>query len=129
MAVVDYKSRLSTNQAITGDAASTNVIDFGVADPNMGAGSPLFLRVTVTENFASATSTGTVQVKLQDSADNSTWRTLSETDAFLVTALTSGFEFVKLALPDEHERYVRAFYECGVEDPTAGAVNAWVDVG
>ena len=52
MPLVDAILIFSDEQAITATAASTNVIDFGEANANLGAGTPLIINFIITEAFA-----------------------------------------------------------------------------
>lgn len=123
MSLKDAKMVLSNGQAETTVAthASTNVIDFGIADPNKGEGRPIRAKLVVEESCTSGGS-ATVAIKLQESSDN------GDSDAFadLVTiysgaysGLTKGTEIV-VYLPAEHERYIRGVYVIGIAALTAG---------
>jgi len=122
---MDYLSKFSDEQAITTTAVSTNVVDLELVNPNLGEGTPLFARVRVTADFADGTS---LKVSLQDSADNSTFADLASTAAIATATLVQGYNFVKLAIPDEHRRYVRLNYTVS-GTMTAGKVTAWVGLG
>lgn len=80
--------------------------DFGIADPNMGAGTPLYVNARLT---SAGTSMGaaTLQINLQDSADDSSFATIDAGTVHAKAALINGFYAVQTLLPNKHRRYVR----------------------
>lgn len=124
--IQDYNMILSAAQALTtaGTADSTNVLDFGIANPNSGAATPLVVEVTVDTTFTSANSTATLAISLQDSADDSNYTVVWTSETFAIAALTAGARLVSMALPAEHKRYLKIVYTIGTQDFTAGKVNA-----
>jgi len=129
--ILDSKLIFSEDQAITtlGANDSTNILDLAVADPNIGEGTKLVLHVEVSEAFASGTSAGTLSIKLQDSADASSWADLAiNTKAFAIADLTAGAKLVEIALPYKLRRYLKLVYTVGTEAMTAGKVNAYISL-
>ena len=61
--LIDAQTLFADGQALTDNAASENVIDFGVAR-DMGAGENFYIGVVVTANI-----TGTLQINLEGSVD------------------------------------------------------------
>jgi hypothetical protein len=106
--LIDKQNQLSDAQAFTATAASSNVIDLGVArDMAGGTVDDLKLLVQVNTGF---TGTGTVQVQVQTSADNSSWSTLAQSDAIVGTSLVQGYRFFENGLPGPTSRYLRLNY-------------------
>lgn len=121
MALLDGTLEFSDAQAVTDTAVSENVIDCGIADANLGAGTPKWLVVEVAETFTGATS---MVVTLQHGATSSPTDVLLATAAHLEAVLVKGFRALMVPLPAEHKRYLRLNYTV---DGThgAGAVNAY----
>jgi hypothetical protein len=103
---------------------STNDIDLGVANPNMGAGNKKTVRVVVSTAFVGGTS---VKATLQHSADDSTYVTLLDGIAVVVASAIIGKVLLEAVLPAEHMRYLRVVYT-NVGANSAGACNAWLDI-
>jgi hypothetical protein len=103
---------------------STNSINIGVADPNMGAGNKKTVRVVVSTLFESGTS---VQAILQHSDDDSTWVTLLAGVVVLTAAAVVGKTLLEAVLPAEHMQYLQVAY-VNVGANSAGACNAWLDI-
>jgi hypothetical protein len=120
---------VGTGQAITASAASTDVIDLGVANPNAGEGTPVNAVVTVTATFGSAASDETLTIAIQGSDDNGSsdaFASVSTREAIPIASLTGGARFY-IPLPKEHERYVRLYYTvAGSGNFTAGTVHSYL---
>lgn len=126
MAILDYQLQFSDAQAITVTAASTNVIDCGVADANLGGGQPVWCIVEVNTAFEGDY---TLTVSLQDcSTESGTYYDLSATQAYALAALAKGSRLIAIPLPAEHERYLRIYYTAS-NTFTAGAVDAYLTIG
>ncbi|MGL4315338.1 MAG: Bbp16 family capsid cement protein [Pseudomonas sp.] len=125
MAIIDKFLELSSAQAITVTAPSTNVIDAGATKSaslgrDIGSGKQLFLEVNITTSMAGS---GTLTIALQDSADNSTFADVLELPAIAVAALTAGKTYY-VPLPAGLRRYIRANYTITSGPFTAGALQA-----
>lgn len=105
--------------------ASSTTIDFEKANPNFGKGRPKWVDCVVDAAFGGGTAP-TLQVKLQDSADNATWTDLLVSEAYAKSLLTAGFPLMSVPLPAQHKRYLRLLYIIGTSAFTAGAVNGWI---
>lgn len=105
--LLDYQLQFSDAQAVTESAASTNVIDTGIADANLGGSGNVWVCVTVNTAFAGGTN---MTVTLQDSADDNTYATLLASEEYLEAALTKGVRLLWVPLPAEHARYLRVYY-------------------
>ena len=124
---IDKFLQVSTNQAVTASAPSTDVIDFGQANPNLGLSDHANLVVTVGTAVAAA-GAATVTFVLQDSADNSSWADVMASGPIPKALLTAGFHLA-LAMPPKLRRYVRVNYVVGTGPLTAGTFSAQVVAG
>ena len=147
--ILDKQNMYSDDQAITTDAASTNVIDHGApATPkttgviagralyrDMGVGVCIPLLVQVTESFASGGSP-TLVVKLQadnDEAFGSATEVYASA-ALAKTALVAGARIPMMAVLPEglNERYTRLYYDVTADTThvfTAGKITAGIVAG
>lgn len=123
----DNQETFSLAQAVTstGDTASTNVYDTG-SSADIGIGHPIFVFVKTKAAFTSA-GAGTLQVVLQDSADNSTFADVQTlTPALALAALGANKKQVRARLPIGLRRYIRLAYRVGTAAMTAGTVDAFL---
>lgn len=125
--IIDKALQVSNEQAVTASAASTDVIDFGQASPDIGL-SDMYMVITVDASAASATGIATVTFSVQDSADNVTFKNVAVTDAVPLSGLTLGQQFV-IPMPTKLRRYCRVYYTVGGENLTAGKFSAQVVAG
>ncbi len=125
--IIDKGLQVSNEQAVTSSAASTDVIDYGQANPNSGVGQNTSMAITVDE-AAAASGSATVTFSIQDSADNSSWADVAVTAAIGKAALLAGKQ-VLIPMPVQHRRYVRAYYTVGTGPLTAGKFSAQVVTG
>lgn len=133
--IFDRTLLLSDQQAITADAASTNVIDLGAFDTiygdagparrDRGKGHPIPLLVQVTEAFNNLTSLG-ISIQVDDNSSFSSPKTIvSQTIA--LADLQPGEQFVMDKIPvGTDERYLRIYYDVTGTAPTTGKVTAGV---
>jgi hypothetical protein len=139
--ILDLTTLLSSNQAITASAASTNVLDTGANGTVYGAssalgrdqgkGNPVPLLIQVTETFATLTSL-TITVESDDNAAFSSAKTVATTGAITLASgrLAAGQQFVIDTLPlGTDERYLRLYYTVGGSNATAGKVTAGITAG
>ena len=143
--ILDKQNMYSDDQAVTTDAASTNVIDHGAPGTPKGASRALYrdmgvgvcipLLVQVTENFASGGSP-TLVVKLQadnDEAFGSATEVYASA-ALAKTALVAGARIPMMAVLPEglNERYTRLYYDVTADTThvfTAGKITAGIVAG
>ncbi len=119
----------SDAQAVTSTADSTNVIDFGVAAVNKGAGTPLVLEVTVHTAFT-ATGAATMSVDVQDSADASSYASIGIYKPTIGKAtLIAGYAIYRGPLPHAFRRYMKLIYTVATGPMTAGALDAYIRKG
>lgn len=139
MAILDNQTLLSDNQAITADAASTNILDLGptgtphgdtaalVRDVGRGGNVPFLL--TVTEGFATLTSL-TVSVQT-DAVENFASPTTIGSRTYTAAELTLGsrLEFPATIPEGADERYLRLYFDVNGSNATAGRVTGGVVAG
>ncbi|MDR1351519.1 MAG: hypothetical protein LBJ59_12235 [Zoogloeaceae bacterium] len=125
--IIDKFLQVSDKQAVTATAASTDVIDLGQANPNVGVGGRLSMVITVGE-AATASGAATVVISVQDSADNATFADIIATGAIPKAALTLGAQVV-LPMPPVVRRYVRVNYTVAAGPLTAGKFSAQLVTG
>lgn len=119
----------SDAQAVTSTADSTSVIDFGVADVNKGAGTPLVLEITV-NTTCTASGSATVTVDVQDSADASSYAAIGIYKATIAKAtLVAGYVIYRGPLPHAFRRYMKIIYTVATGPLTAGAFDAYIRKG
>lgn len=125
--IIDKLLEFSVAQAVTADAASTNVIDLG-ADRDLGVSDGIYLETLVTTIFDSAGEAATLVIKLQTDSDEAFG---SPTDLYASptiteAALVAGYRPVRIHLPQVTERYLRVYYDNGTEVFTSGNISAWL---
>jgi Bbp16 len=136
---MDSKLILSSAQAQTSVAShdSTYALDFGAANPNLGTGTPLWLTVAVQTQVTGGTSGSTLQLKVQDAADGSTYATLFETSIMNAAGLgltstfviAAGTKLINQPLPAAVRRYLKVVYVIGTAVLSAGKWDAYVNLG
>lgn len=124
---IDKALQVSNEQAVTVSAASTDVIDFGQANPNVGLDDRSNMVITVDES-AAAVGAATVTFSVQDSADNATFSDVAVTAAIGKADLTAGQQIV-IPMPTKLRRYCRVYYTVGTGPLTAGKFSAQVVTG
>ena len=142
MSIFDAMFEFSSEQDISqaeGSVASTNILDFQDDDLNMGAGTPLYLNVSIgTEAFcqvedATDGACTLVIAVCNDSVapiDGSSV-VLYETKAFTETETTAGAKLIRMALPVNCDdgRILGLYYTIGGATSAKGTINAWLDNG
>jgi len=135
--IVSEQQLFSKNQAITGDAASTNYIDLGATGTpplgnqlvrDIGKGQPVHLEAIVTEAFNTLTSLD-IQVQVDDNTSFSSAKTVLTINvplASLVVGYTIPIQFLPNGVD---ERYLRLFYNVNGTDPTTGQIYAGISMG
>lgn len=120
--IIDKSLELSDGQAITADAASTNVIDLGQTS-DVAPGVPLQVRFQVDTALSGGTfSALTVQLQT-DTVENFA----SPTTLLSFTAPNVAGDDYIVKIPEGCQQYVRLNYDVD-NNPTAGAVSAFVEV-
>ena len=129
--ILDKNLLVSNNQAITSSAASTDVIDIGVAR-DIGIGDPLELIAVITASL-DAVGSATLVTALEGSVDNSNWTVMAQTRAIGKADLLAGRELCRFKLPatgagQAHPRYYRLNYTVATGPMTAGTVTAGLNL-
>lgn len=124
---IDKTLQVSNEQAVTATAASTDVIDFGQAHPDVGMDDRSSMVIT-TDEAATAAGAATVTFSVQDSADNSTFADVAVTAAIDKATLVAGYQHV-IPMPTKLRRYCRVYYTVGTGPLTAGKFSAQVVTG
>lgn len=119
--ILDKELVFSSEQAVTADAASTNVLDLKAEGDAVGQ--ELAIHAVVTANFATLTS---LTIKVQTSADNSSWSDVVLSPAIPVASLKKGEEVFCIRVPKGFKRYVRLYYDVTGSNATAGKVTAFM---
>lgn len=138
--IISMIDLFSDHQAITVDAASTNIIDLlatgiilgdaaGIVR-DVGKGTPVPLLVQVTEAFATNTSVE-VRVEVDDNSSFSSAKIVARSGAIPVASLVVGYKFAGLDwVPiGTNERYMRLYYDNAGSDATAGKIYAGIIAG
>lgn len=132
--IFDKQTLLSDAQAITGDAASSNIIDLGATGTpygssvalarDVGKGCTVPLSVLVNEAFNNLTSLKvTVQVAT-DAAFTSPIEVASRT--YLLAELTGELPFPAEIPEGADKRYLRLYYDVTGTNPSTGKLTAGV---
>lgn len=129
MTIIDRNLQVSIAQLVTATAPSTDVIDAGsTKNPaigrDLGGGTQLFLEITVGATFTAA-GAATMNIALQDSADNSSFADVLVTPPLALASLVVGARFY-IPLPAKMRRYIRANYTVATGPMTAGNLSAQV---
>lgn len=127
--ILDKDNLFSNAQAITADAASTNVIDLGAA--GAARGTNLDIVATVVETFNNLT---TLAVTLQTATDAAFTSPITIGTAMTRTLATSGHlvagDEINLGrVPDNALQYIRLYYDVTGTAPSTGKVTAGVIAG
>jgi len=134
--IFDNTLLLSNQQAITADAASTNVIDLGATGTpfggtavirDIGIGKEMELSVIVTQTFTNLT-TMNIKVQTDDNSSFSSATTVYQSGEIPLATLVAGYQF---KCPYSfgrgvNERYVRLYYDITGTAPDAGKITAGV---
>ncbi len=132
MGMLDQNTKLATAQAVTstGDTASTNVYDFGSAATADAAlvGEELWINALV-DTTATSGGAATVQVVLQDSADNVTFADVLSGPVVALAKLKAGTPLLLTEPPVGLRRYFRVAWRVGTAALTAGKFTAFVSMG
>lgn len=123
--IIDKELEFSDGQAITADAASTNVVDLGQT-VDVAPGYPLKLRAQVDEDFNSLTSL-TVNVQTATDAAFTTPVTL-QSKTIALADLVAGADFDLGILTEGCLQFLRLQYDVTGTNPTTGEVSAFVEV-
>lgn len=125
---IDKNLQVSDAQAVTASAASTNVINFGQANPNVGMDDQSKLAITV-DVAAEAVGAATVVFSIQDcDTEGGTYVDVAASGAIGKATLVAGYQHI-IPMPTKLRQYVRAYYTVATGPLTAGAFSAQVVSG
>lgn len=113
----------SNGQAITGDAAATNVWDGKVAGGAIGE--EMYLVVQVDTTFDNLTSL-TIELATDTALPIDASSTVLASKTVALADLTAGSQVWVVRVPREQSRYVGVYYDVTGTDPTAGAISAFL---
>lgn len=125
---IDTQSTFSDKQdlaASAGDVPSTNILDTGVNDSDIGLGERTYIEFRRDEAFTSGGS-ATVRIRVQSSnAENFGTGVVDHFDTGAV-AYASAVAPAPLALPLGVKRYLRVLYTIGTAATTGGKMSAFL---
>ena len=124
---IDKALQVSNEQVVTASAASTDVIDFGQANPDIGM-TDLCSMVITTDEAATASGAATVTFSVQDSSDNSTFADVAVTTAIAKATLAVGYQHI-IPMPTKLRRYCRVYYTVGTGPLLTGKFSAQIVTG
>lgn len=133
MSIMDILCEFSDNQSLASldgsSVVSTDVVDLGAADLNIGDGTPVFLNVKIGTACAGGTS---VQFRLYGHTTTTvnSGTALWDSGAITVGTLVAGYEVASVSLPlrvDDAGRYIGMYYTA-VGTMSAGTVDAWLSL-
>ena len=122
----DLENIFSNNQAVTADAASTNVIKITNGKlKEVAFGTPIPLRIQVTEDFATLTS---LEIKVQTATDEAftTPVDLASTGSIAAASLKAGYVAPINFIPRGNLGYMRLYYDVTGNNATAGKITAGI---
>lgn len=126
--IIDKNLQVSNAQAVTASAASTDLIDFGQANPNVGLDDRSSMVITVDE-AATAVGAATVTFSIQDcDTEGGTYADVAVTTAIDKATLVAGYQIV-IPMPTKLRRYCRVYYTVATGPLTAGKFSAQVVTG
>jgi hypothetical protein len=136
--ITDKTLLFSDDQAITGDAASENVIDLGATGTvhgaaaaltrDIGKGNKIPLLAQVTEDFTLLTSL-TVQVQCDSVENFASPKTVAQQTIALADLVAGKTISIDVVPPGVDERYMRLNYDVTGTNPGAGKITAGIVAG
>ncbi|MCC6315344.1 MAG: hypothetical protein IT337_15175 [Thermomicrobiales bacterium] len=137
--ILDAFNQFSSDQAVTADAISENVIDLGPLGGgnllrDIGAGEPLYISILVKTALTDADGDPTLAVTLEsDDAEALTTATVHATLAtgLAKATLIAGYWIAQnWAIPAaDYQRYLGLRYTTTTADFDGGTVDAWLHIG
>lgn len=125
--IIDRLNTFSSAQALTGTAASTDIIDTRGAGDIGIAECPMFILVGVDTTFTSSGSTTmTIKIQTDDNASFSSATDLYTSASIAKATMVAGTRLLHIPLPIGCERYIRLYYTVSTADFTAGKIDAYL---
>lgn len=122
---IDKKLVFGWDQAVTTTADATDHIDFGAANLDPGAVTPVYFVCAITDGYD--TSANTLTVSLQDSADDSSFAALITLPAVASSTFTVPKILWALPLPRGVRRYLKVTYTCSAALAN-GAISSFLSL-
>jgi len=113
---IDSRLELSSSQALTATAASTNVIDLG-QDRDIAVGTPMWVVINI-EVAADYTSANETYVAALQTDDNSGFSSATDIASVTIPGGSAAGTFFVIGVPYANERYLRLNYTLGGTTPT-----------
>ena len=123
--IIDEQSIFSDNQAITADAASQNILNFGKRE--VAFGTPIEIFIQFTENFNNVTSLGIAVQTANDEAFTTPVNLVEQT--ILLAKLKKGNVSTIKFIPKGNLGYMRLYYTVTGTAPTIGKIFAVIADG
>lgn len=123
--IMDNKLVFSDAQAITASAASDYYLNFVETAPNLGKGTPLYIRFVIEETFVTGDS---LVIALQHGATTTPATEILALTAILTANLTKGAYIPEIKVPDEHLQYMRLYYTVSGSNFTLGKITAFISL-
>lgn len=127
--ILDAELEFSSEQAVTAAAASTNIIDLGVAR-EIGVGEELYIRIGVTTTLDDSGDDSELAVKLQTDTVEGFGSPSDVAELVTIPAVTAaGTEYyIKLPIGTTQslQRYIRLYYTPADGNLSAGAIDAHI---
>lgn len=133
--IFDNTLLFSDGQAVTADAASTNVIDLGATGTtwagqalgrDIGKGNRVPLSITVAEAFNNLTNVAIILQSDDNSGFSSAKTVVSQTVVLADLTLGKQIDFPDYIPQGTNERYLRLYYDITGTAPTTGKFTAGV---
>lgn len=125
---IDKFLQVSNAQAVTATAPSTDVIDFGQTNPNVGLDDRSSMVITV-DTSAAAAGAATVTFAIQDcDTVGGTYVDVVSSAAIGKATLVAGYQHI-LPMPTKLRQFCRVNYTVGTGPLTAGAFSAQIVTG
>jgi len=124
--ITDAQLLFSNAQAVTVSAASTNIVDQGVAGNALGGGAEPYVIAQIDEAFTQAGALN-VTFDLQTATDAAFTSpvTLASSGAIAKASLTIGARPLRVRIPPGALRYLRMYYTAS-DTASAGKVTAFI---
>ena len=121
--IIDANTFFSVNQAITGDAWSTDHVDLKAEGDSVGM--PPVIVIQCTEVFNTLTSLD-ISLKCHEDTGFSTGTKTLATFNVLLAGLTANTILGYIRIPPGCERYLKLYYDVQGSNPSTGKITSFV---